>query len=225
MATDKTVNEKREVSDFNYIHIRDIGELILSQGDRESLVVEAEPELIAKVKTKVKDGKLILELGGGWLDKLSIGLSDLSGRRVRYIVTVRELNKLKISGKVDVTAGRLDSDRLSVGISGMGRVDIDNLSAKKLSVEISGRGEFSASGSAIHQDISVSGSADYRAGDLESQSTVIRISGQGNAKVWAVEELDVTISGYGNVEYRGNPSVNQTISGLGSVRQLEKSKS
>jgi hypothetical protein len=225
MATDKTVSEKREISDFNRITVRDIGELVLSQGDKESLVVEADPDLLAKVKTKVKDGKLILGLGSGWLDKLSIGLSDLSGRRVRYIVTVRELDELKISGKVDVTAGSLDSDRLAIGISGMGRVEIDTLNTKKLSVGISGRGEFSAYGSVIHQDISVSGSGDYRAGDLESQSTVIRISGQGSAKVWAVEELVVTISGYGNVEYRGNPSVNQTISGLGSVRQIEKSAS
>lgn len=225
MATDKTVSEKREISGLNRITVRDIGDLLLSQGDKESLVVEADPDLLAKVKTKVKDGKLILELGSGWLDKLSIGLSDLSGRRVRYIVTVRELDELKISGKVDVSAGSLDSDRLTVGISGMGRVEIDTLNSGKLSVGISGRGEFSASGSVIHQDISVSGSGDYRAGDLESQSTVIRISGQGSAKVWAVEELEVTISGYGNVEYRGSPSVNQTISGVGSVRQLEKSKS
>jgi hypothetical protein len=223
MAAAEKVTEKREIGGFDRVHVRDIGEVILTQGEKESLVVEADADLISKVKTEVRSGVLNLEVGRGWLDKLSLGLAELSGKRVRYYLTVREIHELKISGKGDVEADKIDSDRLSVSISGMGNVNIGTLDAGKLSVSISGRGEFASAGSVVHQKVAISGSGDYKAIDLESQSAAVKISGQGNASVWAIEELEANISGYGKVEYRGSPSVSHSISGLGSVRQLKKS--
>jgi len=220
-STDK-VTEKRVVSGFDRVHIKDIGQLILTQGDQESLVVEAEADVLPKVTTEVRDGELVLEVGRGWLEKLTAGLSELSGNRVTYYLTAREIRGLRISGKGDITAGEIDTDKLKVGISGMGNVTISSLQAKKLSVSISGRGEFASAGTVVHQKASISGSGEYVAIDLESQSAVVKISGQGNASLWAIEELEATISGFGKVEYRGSPSVSHTISGLGSVRQLKK---
>jgi carbon monoxide dehydrogenase subunit G len=222
MSSTDRVTEKRVVSGFDRVHIRDIGQLILTQGEQESLVVEAEADVMPKVATNVRDGELILEVGRGWLDKLTVGLSELSGNRVKYYLTARDIRGLRISGKGDITAGEIDTDKLKVGISGMGNVTISSLQAKKLSVSISGRGEFASAGSVVHQKVSISGSGDYVAIDLESHSAVVKISGQGNASVWANEELEATISGFGKVEYRGSPSVSHTISGLGSVRQLKK---
>jgi hypothetical protein len=224
MAETTTVTEKREVSGFDRVHIRDIGELIVTQGEKESLIVEADADLISKVKSEVRGGVLNLEVGRGWLDKLSLGLSELAGKRVKYYLTVREIRELKISGKGDITADKIDSDQLSVGISGKGNVNIAFLNTGKLSVGISGHGEFSSAGNVVHQEIRVSGSGDYHAVDLESQSTVIKISGHGNASVWAIEELEAIISGHGKVEYRGSPSVSHSISGVGSVRQIKPSK-
>jgi hypothetical protein len=201
--------------------MRSIGDLILTQGDKETLVVEADADLMSKVTTEVRGGALILEVGKGWLDKLTLGLSELSGKRVRYYLTVREIRKLKISGMGEVTADRIDSDKLSVGISGKGNVNISSLNTGKLSVSISGRGKFASSGIVVHQEVSISGSGDYNATDLESQSTIVKISGQGNASVWANEELEAKISGNGKVEYRGSPTVSHSISGLGSVKQLK----
>ena len=37
MIETKTVTEKREVSGFDRVHVRDIGEVILTQGEKESL--------------------------------------------------------------------------------------------------------------------------------------------------------------------------------------------
>ena len=223
MSATEKVTEKREVGSFDRVHVRDIGEVILTQGEKESLVVEADADLISKVKTEVRSGVLNLEVGSGWLDKLSLGLAELSGKRVKYYLTVREIHEVKISGKGEVTADMIESDRLSIGISGMGNVNIASLSTGKLSVSISGRGEFTSAGSAVHQKVAISGSGDYNAIDLESQSAIVKISGQGNASVWASEELEAKISGYGKVEYRGSPTVSHSISGLGSVRQLKKS--
>ncbi len=223
MSATEKITEIREVGGFDRVHVRDIGELILTQGDKESLVVEADADLISKVKTEVKGGVLNLEVGRGWLDKLTVGLSELSGKRVKYYLTVREIHELKISGKGDITADKVDSDRLSVSISGLGNVNIASLKTGKLSVSISGRGEFASAGSVVHQKVSISGSGEYKAIDLESQSAIVKISGQGNASIWAIEELEARISGYGKVEYRGSPTVSHSISGLGSVRQLKKS--
>lgn len=223
MSTTEKVTEKRNVSGFDRVHIRDIGSLILTQGDEESLVVEADADVMAKVTTEIRGGELVLEVGTGWLDKLTLGLSELSGRRVKYYLTVREIRELRISGKGDIIADEIDSEILKIGISGMGNITVSSLKAKKLSVNISGRGEFATAGSVVRQEASISGSGEYEAIDLESQSAVVKISGHGNASVWATEELEATISGYGKIEYRGNPTVSHTILGLGSVSQLKKS--
>lgn len=224
MDTETTVTEKRSVSGFDRVHLSDIGEMFLTQGDDESLVVAAEPDLLPRVRTEVRNGKLILKFSGGWLDKLSLGLSELSGKRIKYFLNVREIHELRITGKGDVTADAIYSDRFSPGISGMGSVDIGTLNVAKLSVDISGRDHVSLAGSTTQQKIGVSGSGEHGARELESKSTTVRISGHGNATVWATDELEATISGYGNVEYYGNPSVSQSISGLGSVNQFKKSK-
>jgi hypothetical protein len=223
MSNGKLIKEKRNVRGFDRIRIRDIGELLLEQGEKETLIVETDADLMSKVKTRVVDGELILEVSGGWLDKLSLGLAEISGRRVKYYLTAREIHGLSISGKGEIKSDRIATDRLKVGMSGKGEVSITTLETTKLSVSMSGRGEFSAAGSAIHQEININGSGEYKALDLEGQTTKINISGHGNASVWTYQELEANISGFGNVEYRGSPAVSHTISGLGSVRQLQKS--
>lgn len=48
---------------------------------------------------------------------------------------------------------------------------------------------------------------------------VVTISGTGNVKVNASEQLDAVVSGVGTVTYAGNPPiVHSTISGVGAIR-------
>jgi hypothetical protein len=63
----------------------------------------------------------------------------------------------------------------------------------------------------------MSGVGSYEAGDLDSKSASVVLTGAGSAVVWVHDHLDVTVSGVGSVGYFGSPQVSQNISGLGSV--------
>ena len=89
-----------------------------------------------------------------------------------------------------------------------------------MNLKISGFGNAEITGTAKEQDIQIVGSGNYRGKDLESENTNVKITGFGDATVWANDNLDVTITGSGDLEYYGNPKVTQTMTGFGKVDSL-----
>ncbi|HTL15711.1 MAG TPA: DUF2807 domain-containing protein, partial [Patescibacteria group bacterium] len=103
---------------------------------------------------------------------------------------------------------------------GSGQIKIEHLEAQALITHISGSGNVAAAGSARHQRISISGSGNHRAPELQSAAVDTQISGSGHASVWVTESLRAHLSGSGSVEYRGQPAVDSSISGSGHVRHV-----
>ena len=48
-----TVTETREVSNFDRVQLQSIGELTIIQGEPESLTIEAESNIVRRIKTDV----------------------------------------------------------------------------------------------------------------------------------------------------------------------------
>jgi len=201
------------VGDFTGVALAGIGELTIEVGERESLRIEAEDNLIQYFETEVRNGTL--EIG------IRDGVNLNSTRPVRFYLTVEELDTVVLSGSGNIEAPDLEAQRFSVTISGSGDVEMGDLSADILNVTISGSGNLDIAGGRVEeQDITISGSGEYQAGDLSSESVQITISGSGNATVWATESLDVRISGSGSVNYYGNPRTTFSGSGSGKLRSL-----
>ena len=208
---------------FNKIRCRDYGTLILTQGETPSLVVEAHQELLSELIAEVRGDTLVLGLEEDWLGgigKVITSIFNSTDRKVTYYLTVADLEKLTISGKINLECEQFETKNLTLRISGLGHLAFTHLDCDALEIIISGRGDFSAAGRADHQTIRISGSGDYEAPHLSSQSTRIVISGQGNATVRVAENLDITISGLGQVNYHGRPKLRQVISGLGKSKRL-----
>jgi hypothetical protein len=221
MSADNLVTEFREVSDFDRVFLRDYGELVITQGEQESLTIEAHPDVIPKIKTEVREGKLVIKIGGTWMDKLGHALStSLTRQWIKYNLTVKKLTGLEIAGAVRVNASDIQTDRLALKLSGAGHVKIKALSAEVLEVDSPGAGAINISGKVREQRIAMSGAGSYKAPKLESQHASVDIRGAGQATVWAAEDLDVTISGLGSVEYYGTPTLKKSVSGLGTVTSL-----
>lgn len=213
----------REIEKFDKIRFKDFGTLILTQGEREALTIEADDDLIDELIAEVRDGELVLGVDEDWLSRIGKFVSSVfsSGNpKVTYRLTFVSLKKINVSGQCRLTCDSIKADTLKINISGMGNLDFDQLECDDLRVNISGRGEFEAYGTAKQQEVHISGSGDYQTPRLESQSTRIAISGQGNATLRAEEELDITISGMGQVNYYGKPKLRQVISGLGKSKML-----
>ena len=182
-------SESRDVSGFEEVELRGMGNLSIQQADSESLTVEAEEDVLPKIKTKVKNNRLII----GPKRNTTINTTE----PIDYELTVEDLSALKVSGSGDVEAEDISTDELVVTISGTGDVEI--------------------SGEANSQDVDISGSSNYQAEDLESREATVDIGGSGSATVNVSDELDAKVSGSASIEYIGDPTVRQDVSGAGEV--------
>jgi hypothetical protein len=121
------------------------------------------------------------------------------GKGAHFKVTVSELRKLKVSGAGSVNATRLDSDALSISISGAADGNI--------------------SGRSNNLSISVSGAGSLNAVDLQAKRATVIVSGAGDVTVNANDELDARVSGAGNIWYVGSPKLQSRVSGAGTIKQ------
>ena len=206
----KIVSEPRNVGGFSEVALRGSGELMISQGNTESLTVEADDNILPRIATVVEGNKLSIGM--------ERGISVSPSKTIRYTLMVRDLSNVELSGSGTIRAGNVRSGEFQVRLSGSGEIRIDGLSASSLRSQISGSGNIEIRGKVDQQEVRISGSGDYSASELQSESTSVTTSGSGDAKVWAEKELSVRISGSGDVDYHGNPSVNKHVSGSGNVR-------
>jgi len=207
----KVVSEKRTVANFDRVSVGGSGELVITQGDEESLEIRTDDNLLPVIKSEVSGGELSL----GWSN---VNLKP--SQTIHYELKLKKLQELRLSGALQVKAEKLNSEHLSVNISGSGKVSIAKLEGKELDEEVSGSGEFELGGHVDVQKIGISGSGRYSAGDLESNRVEAQVSGSGNLTVWARQSLVANISGSGQVNYFGTPEVKSECSGSGTVRSL-----
>lgn len=216
------VGERKEfqVQSFDAVELRWVGDLEVTQGEGESLVVEGDPDLVRKLSARVEGGTLILEIGQDWLERLVEGLRFLGRRPLSYRVGVDTLKRLAVSGSGNVRCGRLRSDVLTLAMSGRGDVRIDDLEARELHLRIAGRGEVQLRGKAEEARVDIAGSGEVDLPELQLARANVRIGGHGEVELRVSDELDVSISGYGRVRYHGDPRIRQSIAGAGSVTRL-----
>ncbi|MFN2280658.1 MAG: head GIN domain-containing protein [Anaerolineales bacterium] len=209
--------EDRDVSGFDRISISGAGKIILTQGDRESLTIETDDNLMEYIETRVVGDTLEIDFTDEIV--LSPGGRDVLEPSDGFIfrISVIDLEAIKVSGAADIQTGKLKTDRLVITFSGAGDISINDLNADTLEVYISGAGNVDLAGKVLYQYVTLSGVGRYAGFGLESQEASVTISGVGGADVWATETLDVVISGAGDVEYYGDPSVHPEISGLGRL--------
>lgn len=215
-----TVRERREVAPFHAVDLRYVGQLHLTQGAEPGLEVEGDPDVVAKVRTRVVDGTLVLEIGESWLDRLTSGVLLVAHRPLHYHVTAPTLDRVAVTGAGKVDAGRFEVGDLELNASGAADLSFPELTAQALRARVSGRGTFKLAGATEQLDLRISGSGEVDAADLPCDEAAVRISGQGNVTVRVATRLDVRISGLGTVRYHGDPALTQSISGSGTVAKV-----
>jgi hypothetical protein len=183
--------ESREVSGFTGVELASIGDLRIEQTGTESLMIEADADILPQLTSNVSSG--ILKLG------VAPGTTIATSGRIVYHLTVATLDSVAVSGAGDATAS--------------------NLRAGRLTVEISGAGDMTLAGTADSQAVTISGTGDYNGEDLQSATAAVTIDAAGDAVLRVSDRLDATVSGVGSVEYIGDPRVTKDINGVGSVEQ------
>lgn len=184
--------EVRGISGADRILLEGAGEIILIQGDQESVRITTDHNLLPYVETLVEGSTLRLGFRRGMSFQSSLG--------IRMVVTLKDV--------------------ASVGLTGTGSIRGEGLVLSALQVELEGTGDLVLSGSAGRLDAFLSGTGSIVTTDFRTEEVSVSLTGMGNAEVWAGKSLDARISGVGHILYSGNPGVvKSVVTGLGSVRK------
>lgn len=208
--------ETRAVHDFEAVVMEGHGDLILAQGDQEALEIEADADLLPKIKSEVKDGRLTLGLQHWW-DHLLPPWGPIT-----YRLTMKTIRGIGVSGAGTVMAANIQTNHCRFTLSGSGRGTLARLTAISAEYRISGSGRIeAAAGQVGRQEIAISGSGHLDLAAVDCADAAVHISGSGNVTLQASQTLDVHISGSGDVRYRGQPTITQHVSGSGRIKQIE----
>jgi hypothetical protein len=208
------VTETRDVSGFHSIEISYPAEVLVKQGSKESLEIEAEDNLLPGLKTQVKNGVLDI------FYKTTNGKHVNPTKTVKITIVVKDLTSVDFTSAGDLTIEDLKTNTLDVSLSGAGNLKLDKILVKALGVSLSGAGSMSASGTADDLDLNISGFGDFKGTELHSKDAQVDISGAGSATTWVDNNLDAQISGAGSISYYGSASVTKQVSGVGGVNHL-----
>ncbi len=218
------VKENRVVDAFSRVHLKGVGKLIIKQSAEQKVEVEAEDYVLNRICTDVVDGRLVIDIGRDWVERISAGLDFLGANRIIINITVPQLDGLEISGAGDIEVGEFKSKVFDLRMTGASNVVLTSLNAERLNADMPGAGKLELSGKVDEQIVSLTGAGNYAAHRLESRKARVNLTGVGSAQVWVTGELEVAITGVGSIEYYGNPSVRQSVTMLGSVRSMGEPK-
>jgi len=203
--------QDRTVKDFDSVDIGGAFEVVLKQGSQEALTVEAEADMLEKIKTEVKGHTLKI-----YTDKNCCW--DNHGM-VIYL-TVKELKYMEISGACELkTEGEMKLNDLEMEVSGASEMDL-NLSLSKLDLDISGASEITLTGSCGQVYMDASGACELDALNFRVETMTIDGSGASECKVNVTKDLQVDASGATSVKYTGGASVHISTSGASSVNPM-----
>lgn len=115
MSAGQTVTTIRNLQDFNRLEVWDPAnwvELVITSGEKESLTIQGPAEIVSRIKTGVKDGTLVITLGGTILDKIKDALTtSLTRKKVTYHLTVRQLDEVSLRGLISVDTSCLETSK------------------------------------------------------------------------------------------------------------------
>lgn len=182
------ISENRNVALFTKVSTEGVFEVIITQGNSQSVEIIADDNIIQLVKTEVVD------------DELRLYLDDRNYKdiRLKANIVVERINGIKNTGIGDVMISNVDeSANFNVSNSGTGNITIIG-NAESLPLQNEGDGKFNGFQFAM---------ADCN----------VEIIGSGDSEVHATSTLNVAIEGSGDVYYKGTPAIEANISGSGKV--------
>jgi len=205
------INQSQNVSGFDQVSVDGSGTLIITQGDKESLTIEAEDNVLPNIKTSVNNNVLNID---------RVNYTVVPTKTVKYYLTVKNLNSITYSGGGKIQSNGLKTDSLTININGAAEGNLTDLNVNSLKIIITGAGRLFLSGTANNQDISISGAGEYNANGLTSKTASITITGAGKGTVKVSNSLKAIVNGAGDISYIGNPQVTKQLNGAGTIKQI-----
>ena len=184
------------IQPFDQLEASGVFNVVLTQGNKESLKIEAEDNLQPLFEIKNEGSKLMVDM------KKDSHFN--SKKKMTVYITFKNLKSmdLKMVGNVS-SEGNLNFGDLSLANKSVGSVDLA-LNAQKLDINNKSVGNLKLSGKAENAIIRSNSVGAIKASDLLVQTMDIDNDGVGSAEVNAVKELKVKDSFLGKVKNAGS---------------------
>lgn len=206
--------EERPVTNFKEVEVGGAAKVLISQGDKPSVKVEADDNLMQYIEVFQEGDKVYVK------EKQGFNLQPSGDINIYFTSPV--YRRISASGACDIIGQNkiTNPEDLRMDVSGAGDIKME-VDAPRLAAEVSGSGSINLKGQTKDVDLELTGAGHAHCYELLAENTKVEISGAGSAEVYASVKLDATVSGAGNVSYKGNASdVNQHVSGAGSVKKV-----
>jgi outer membrane lipoprotein-sorting protein len=184
------VSKNVSVTDFNSIDASGAFRIIVGFGEKPSVEIITDSNLMKFVEVKVRNEKLFLS-------------------------TRKNLSPTK-----SLTVKVVTSTLYSVDLSGANNMIVNGIDSEVFALDISGAAEAKLIGRVDLFKVDLSGAADLDAEKLISKTTKIQVSGAANATVNVSNALYADVTGAADLVYVGSPMIiRQKVSGAGSIRK------
>ncbi|HEV7332583.1 MAG TPA: head GIN domain-containing protein [Flavisolibacter sp.] len=186
-----------QVSSFDALKASGVYELRLSQGDKESVTIEADENLQQYFNVRNEGAALVIDMKGMKNKNLK------NKNKMRVHVTFKKLKTLDLSTVGSVaTEKELNFADLEINNASVGKVQL-NLSANSVKFKNSSVGSVQLAGKAQNAVFTNSGVGSLDAGSFVVQTMNIENNGVGGATVNAEKELKVKDNNLSRVKNKG----------------------
>lgn len=210
----KSVKEDREIAGVRAVEISNQGDLFIELGEDESLVIEAQENLLPFIQSEVRDGTLRIFTSGTQVVRPTSS--------IRYYLTLKELDRVVLTSSGDAHIPGVKADEFTIRVTSSGDIEMEGLYADLLDVQISSSGNvLIQEGEVGEQMVMLTSSGDFEAERLKSEMARAMLTSSGNATIYVTEDLEASLSSSGDLYYRGNPTIKVNVSSSGNIVQLD----
>jgi len=191
----KVVAKERKASYFNAVKVSSGIDVYLTQGNKESITVEADDNLHEYIRTEIKNNTLKV-------------YSDANIRKAeakKVHITIKDVEKISVSSAGDVFGeNTIKTDELFLSASSAGDIRL-SVVVNILNCDISSSGDIRLEGSADELKADLSSAGDLNAYDLKARVATVSTSSAGDAKIFVTEKLKADASSAGDIYFMGDP--------------------
>ena len=188
------------VNSFDQLDVNGVFSLLLIQGNKEAVKIEADDNLQQYFEVKNDGSKLVI----GMKKNLNIQSKEHKGLKLKVYVTFKKLKTMDLKTVGNITSeANMSFDDLEINNKSVGNVDL-KLTTQNLNIENKSVGNVKLNGKADNVTIKNKGVGSIQASDFVVQKMDIDNTGVGSAEVNAEKELKVKDSFLGKVTNRGS---------------------
>lgn len=192
IGSGKRASETRKIDSFTQLELLGVGRIEVTIGNRQTLELSGDDNILPLIETKVTDRKLVIDT----------------------MRPIRPVQPLIIKA--------IASDLTVITLGGAGDIAVTGITNSDLNTKVTGAGEVTLSGQTSNLALTLTGVGGIDASELVAKAVTVNMSGTGRVDVNPIVSLDVRITGAGTVTYSGEPKIKQKITGVGKLERRNK---